>query len=1312
MSLLHFFLSGLGLFALFQFLILPRLRHRLRVDGTVLSVRRAAMLAVLGWVRSVLLLVTLTTGVLVVLLLLLRLGGGSTIREISANVDRLQAWRDRLAAFHPYWSGGILLVLVGVLALYAYRRGKVRLEKAFREVYEQQMNQLVEQAQRGELVELPPTPEMMQLVQAHQQAQEFLAQIERDPRLSESQRQALRDDLQRRLVFCRENWVLIDLHRRLHLRVDPDVAAPPPPKTRLEKLQAFFLSQGLIVNLNRATRLLYLAGMVLLTICLVGVCSPSVGTALTARVVALDDLRVRLSREQVQREWEEAKTSLGEPQATLTAEDEKVLSRVAAQYEQSVSQSDLWRRASVVQPSVYKLRALAVQDRILERVAKPAQAPRLNPRLVQHEALSRVEGLQPPEKFVARAYEHALNPTAPTTEHGRRFLGELKDVARRSPSLLGRLRAEIRLFRQPVGAGALGGELTTQVLSLLTGAEHPDLVPLLSGIDRRQTAALMQRVLGDQADHALTRLARGERLAEVLHSAGAEQADLVLARLSEGAEMKQTMRTVVSKLPAEGEVISRLNTHPPGIDVRPEPHVDLPRASQAVERLHADTKATVDALAQARGRTPPARIDAQRFTKALSGYADDLPAQLGAEQKTLHGKLLAKLEPTPKNPIGSVGGSFEKGGGSQLKFYQGRDFNRLRGFSRVGGVLIGQEPSRREGAALDVVDVRWEVDGPQMRLILVLADGQEVRSRPYRRSLVYLSLAYAADGRKVAVTIADAYPLGEHNILLHPALVDTPFGRRVIELDQFINRYTRQDEEHRKAVETFYAHNELYRWAWGKRVLAMSRQEIERVGRMLKAEARDKLLEDVRQITEHARDMVDSADPKQLARAWAARGRFGDPQYSPWRARKRYYDENLVRLIRTQAEKADNLEAFGRDFDAAASSDFQQLLASFDAAVRGQQEQEANNALKEIFFYWLTEPPTFGLRNIVREQSFAADVPQLVLRDGQAPGVPFDLFLQMVFTSEPAFVGRYPEPTEGEDDRWWEFAALSPSIRQEVAQGVAQDPRAQTILADVAEFTYLQRLFRAALNGHLGEGFAVEKLVGLADAAVPATSPPPTRTLRWDMREGPSEVVVALGWLQVLGNTLPHLDPSWQPTWLDRLRTRNPLDEADFVKVIGEWSDRLQQELAKLPANEGRQRWCQDTFTALEPYRRLATEAATEQRRFKQALDRLQQQSRGGAVSGAWRRDWDKEFEAHTRWQQDWGRRWAGTAAGRKFEEPGSVPPGEASKLTHTVESLQTLIRLVEQVQAAREIRAAVGVARDERQAADERVAPLPSLDW
>jgi hypothetical protein len=48
----------------------------------------------------------------------------------------------------------------------------------------------------------------------------------------------------------------------------------------------------------------------------------------------------------------------------------------------------------------------------------------------------------------------------------------------------------------------------------------------------------------------------------------------------------------------------------------------------------------------------------------------------------------------------------------------------------------------------------------------------------------------------------------------------------------------------------------------------------------------------------------------------------------------------------------------------------------------------------------------------------------------------------------------------------------------------------------------------------------------------------------------------------------------------------------------------------------------------------------------------------------------------------------------------------------HAAETLQLLVHLVEQTQAAQEIRAALDVAKDERQTLEERAKPLPNLDW
>jgi hypothetical protein len=319
MTLLHFLLASLGVFALLQFVWIPLARHRLRVDPTVQSVRRAAVLALLCWVRSVALIATLTTFVMGSLLFVLLRRGGTTVQELSATAEALQSWRDRFVTFGSIWSGAVLVAVVGILGVYAYRSGKKRLEKAFRQVYENQINQIKEKIQRGELEELPPTAEMERLAEAYAQHQQILARVQADSALPEAQRQALVDELERRMFFIREQWLMIDVHRRINLKVDPDVSLPPVPRTRFEKFQTFLISQGLLVNLNRGTRLLYSAGLISLMVCLVGVYSPQVGSALSERVLALDDLRVRLSRELVQKDWEQAKTQMGPPREELTA---------------------------------------------------------------------------------------------------------------------------------------------------------------------------------------------------------------------------------------------------------------------------------------------------------------------------------------------------------------------------------------------------------------------------------------------------------------------------------------------------------------------------------------------------------------------------------------------------------------------------------------------------------------------------------------------------------------------------------------------------------------------------------------------------------------------------------------------------------------------------------------------------------------------------------------------------------------------------------------------------------------------------------
>jgi len=103
----------------------------------------------------------------------------------------------------------------------------------------------------------------------------------------------------------------------------------------------------------------------------------------------------------------------------------------------------------------------------------------------------------------------------------------------------------------------------------------------------------------------------------------------------------------------------------------------------------------------------------------------------------------------------------------------------------------------------------------------VSADGAELRSAPFPASIAYQALNYAADGRPLAVTMATAKPLPELKILLHPTLLDTSLGARIVDLDRLVDKHTGETPDHFREVATLrvtYEHA-LYQLAWAQRLL-------------------------------------------------------------------------------------------------------------------------------------------------------------------------------------------------------------------------------------------------------------------------------------------------------------------------------------------------------------------------------------------------------------------------------------------------------------------------------------------------------------
>jgi hypothetical protein len=85
------------------------------------------------------------------------------------------------------------------------------------------------------------------------------------------------------------------------------------------------------------------------------------------------------------------------------------------------------------------------------------------------------------------------------------------------------------------------------------------------------------------------------------------------------------------------------------------------------------------------------------------------------------------------------------------------------------------------------------------------------------------------------------------------------------------------------------------------------------------------------------------------------------------------------------------------------------------------------------------------------------------------------------------------------DSSWdpWRFPTIDDDIKRAVASGVSNDADARVVLANMRDFTILQRLFRLALAGQLGFEFPLETLVKLQRAAAPFVKV--ERNERWNL---------------------------------------------------------------------------------------------------------------------------------------------------------------------------------------------------------------------
>jgi hypothetical protein len=1267
MSLLQVFLASLGGLALLQFALIPWSKHRLLLDRSLTSIGRAAVLATLGHARGVLLVVTSTTVVLLLIVTLLRFQGGTTIEQLESAVLALQTWRGRFAGFGPFWGGISLVLLVIALGLHAHRSGKRRMVKLFQTIQHREWERLRQERQEGRLEELPPTREMVI-------AEEEIGRLNarRESLLGFTGTSEGRDQLIHQISYSITMYQgyleALDIGRRITLQLDPEQAVLPSPRSGWEKLQSLVYSRGLLLSLGAGSRLLHTAGLVLLVPSLLGVCSPAVDRVLDDRASHLGAQLDELSRVQVFKNVQQAKESFdralaqpAEASRALSAQDDEILRSVSVQFEKTMASARVWGNLTPRFAPAFEFRSMSVRDKILGKYAAKSGLP-----IQQHPSMSHLADLTPVERQTSEIFDLALQ-RGPTSSVGRRLYSELRTAALKSPSLVEKLRAGLDHLGSPAGSDELSGALFRRITELVV---DPDAGPLGEAVRRNVDVnslrsemaqyheATRQQFVADVvgAEHdlatALNRVKTADgprsmisrpslsRFKDNIRAVYTKDLHAVFADKPPAAVGVGRVQSLAAAEPAGDSLMGKLRNHPPSVDEIGPAAVDLEKTTSIIERLDQRLKS----VGSVRSTNP--------FAEPLSVYADEFPAQLAAEAKTPLGKLLART-PKPNLPETSL-----------VRFGLSRNYGMLRGFSRVGGVLIGGSPAKGVGPECDYVDLRWEPEGSRCRLVLVGRDGGVRRSRPYRTSLISQALAYAADGRPVTVTILNSFPLVDQKVLLHPVLLDTPLGARTIALDKYVFDYTGDEPFHKKAREDVQAQMELFTYAWAVRTRAL----VQSVLRL--SDLREEFRRYLEYVDNVARSILEPVDfdgrdiAARVATVLKDPAQIADAGRSPLTVKKEHFDQELVSTI---------LGCTGNGPDVS--------FAKFDARLRSEVKEAADSLAREIdtddgddrpaaverrkrIVRWLTQLPTFHVMSGVREKVFTTDAADILAVDGPEPPIPFDFTLQIAFSSS----GLLEEGQEhrNADDSPWEFPAIKQTIHEKVMERIRNDPsgRDKTVISDVSEFVMLQRLFRLALSGNLGADFPVEKLEELMKFVEPKGSRPNHRTLRWYPRPGVFERA-AVARLEALGESLdaPANESIRGYKWYGDLKRALAARGKQLADWLRKWDD-FQARLANVRS----------------------------------------QPSTASRLWDEWQ-EWDKS------WQQAWATHQDLDSIQEQIGLVKAILGAKDSSDAATQPLVKNLSFAFETAISGIEMRQALGIGQDDRQADLERSAPWPGLD-
>lgn len=1079
-----FLLFASGIAVLLHFVLIPEAQRRWKADSTPGAVAKAGSVAGLGFIRNAALCAVAAAVIALAFVGIVGVAGLLLPSDFTAAAAALGGVHSALSALDDRVAFAVVVFLMAGLFYVSRRTARHKMRDVYEAAAQRELHRLQAELDAGNWEPLEPTAEMRPLIEEMARVRAVLSSSD-----------APEDLRMRAEQYGRElegAWLAMDVRRRMKLQWD-DFLAPDPAPTRRERVLNVFFSKGTLELASGSTRWTTRAAMVVLFLSFLGLNTSSVASAVERRWVKLSELQVHEKKE-------DALASAANLPAREPDElDRRIAEELARQFEDGFVALPLFRPAVTHAAADFALRDLRVRRAILDefvpappdgRAPAGGPSPASERGLAQYPSMSDAPNLSALEQEALTTYERApRGGQGPRTGIGQRFQREvLADARIRRTTAWERMRtaartqgdaffASMRARRASFLQVATVNDLSHELAGRLFGDVLNDVAPPAG-----EYGQLLKEMRGEVSESAAQRMYRGaydQYIADVaggIDPAEARVVDRATRYRFATAQTERGMQRTYRSMPRSDAVLPKLAEYRPRLQWRDG----------------GNTRAALAAVSDAPAYLPFERRLA--LTDQLASYDDFFPAQASALRQTPRSQartaLVARYRDaglTGTNGRALTRAAAEVGDDAgRLLARMATNASAVSGFFRVGGVVIGQDPSQPLESAFG--DLQWRVNGDRVDLWLVDAGGTRRAIGAFDRGMVHQALGYVADDRRVAATMVSTGRDTPLKILLHPALVDTRLGNDVIELDRFVDVLARdRDSGSPVALRVYeaqyrvHAHDQLYRLAWMARAVGSGQ---------LDQEDRSYLLAEMESLL---------ADPEFVDLAEAALADvegMGNGQVSPLTAKPEFYERDLVSRMRICAQQYRDLPGF--------------------EGCAGQPSYSTT---------LLSPPPSFEVWSGVREQRYTPDAGLGFLRP-RSDAEPFRFLIQAAFTSPPEFAGlSEAEMLAYSDSVPWEFPNVQGLIGGEIQRRLASDPERAGVLRRVREFVVLQRLFRTILADGLGQSFPKERLIALT-RDTRAGSVPFEATPRWNAAPGQMEMQMAAVVEEML--SLPGLSPASQ----------------------------------------------------------------------------------------------------------------------------------------------------------------------------------------